>query len=167
MKKDFYVFLDIDGVLWDWKFIREMVESGKLKRGGLINTFNPQSIRAIDNLLYGLEKQYNVQLVLSSTWRYEMHTAIKTLKRNGFEHYAQMDTTPITRTPEHRGLEILKYLEDKQKPYDFLVIDDEMYDFADCFDLSHLIKTSMVDASLSQSQVDAFLQEKTFDGVEL
>ena len=167
MKKDFYVFLDIDGVLWDWKFIREQVEQGKLKRGGLIDTFNPQSIRAIDNLLYGLEKQYNVQLVLSSTWRYEMRTAIKTLKRNGFEHYDQMDTTPISRTPEHRGLEILKYLEDKQKPYDFVVIDDEMYDFADCFNLSHLIKTNMLNASLSQEQVDVFLNQKTYDGVEL
>ena len=167
MKKDFYVFLDIDGVLWDWKFIREQVEQGKLKRGGLIDTFNPQSIRAIDNLLYGLEKQYNVQLVLSSTWRYEMRTAIKTLKRNGFEHYNQMDTTPISRTPEHRGLEILKYLEDKPEPYDFVVIDDEMYDFADCFNLSHLIKTNMLNASLSQEQVDVFLNQKTYDGVEL
>ena len=167
MKKDFYVFLDIDGVLWDWKFIREQVEQGKLKRGGLIDTFNPQSIRAIDNLLYGLEKQYNVQLVLSSTWRYEMRTAIKTLKRNGFEHYNQMDTTPISRTPEHRGLEILKYLEDKPEPYDFVVIDDEMYDFVDCFNLSHLIKTNMLNASLSQEQVDVFLNQKTYDGVEL
>ena len=96
-----------------------------------------------------------------------MRTAIKTLKRNGFEHYDQMDTTPISRTPEHRGLEILKYLEDKPEPYDFVVIDDEMYDFVDCFNLSHLIKTNMLNASLSQEQVDVFLNQKTYDGVEL
>ena len=167
MRKTFYVFLDIDGVLWDWQFIRQQVEQGKMKRGGLIDTFNPQSIKAADNLLYGLEKQYNVKLVLSSTWRYEMDTAVRTLKRNGFEHYARMDTTPITRTPENRGREILAYLENKPQPYDFVVIDDEMYDFAECFDLSHLIKTHIYNGSLSQSQVDEFLQQKTFDGVEL
>ena len=167
MRKTFYVFLDIDGVLWDWQFVRQQVELGNMKRGGLIDSFNPQSIRAVDNLLYGLEKQYNVKLVLSSTWRYEMHTAVRTLKRNGLEHFARIDATPIPRTPEHRGQEILQYLENKPEPYDFVVIDDEMYDFKNCFDLSHLIKTNIYNGSLSQSQVDEFLQQKTFDGVEL
>lgn len=167
MRKRFYVFLDIDGVLWDWQFIRQQVEQGKIKRGGLIDTFNPQSIKAVDNLLYGLEKQYNVKLVLSSTWRYEMDTAVRTLKRNGFKHFARIDATPITSTPGNRGQEILQYLKDELEPYDFVVIDDEMYDFAECFDLSHLIKTHIYNGSLSQSQVDEFLQQKTFDGVEL
>ena len=45
------IFLDIDGVLWDWAFVKEQIACGKQKMGGSIKNFNPQSICALNYLI--------------------------------------------------------------------------------------------------------------------
>ena len=61
----FYIFLDIDGVLYDWVFIKNEINQGRIKMGGLIRHFNPQSIYALNYLIDGLNKLYDVNLVIS------------------------------------------------------------------------------------------------------
>ena len=81
--KSFYIFLDIDGVLYDWDFIINEVESGRMQRGCFIKTFKPESMYALNYLIQELSKNFDVKLVISSTWRSNLPFTIDTLKNNG------------------------------------------------------------------------------------
>ena len=81
--ENFYIFLDIDGVLYDWVFVKQQIAMKKQKKGGIIKTFNPESISALNMLIFELEKKYNVNLVISSTWRHDLGYAINVLYANG------------------------------------------------------------------------------------
>jgi len=61
--KNFYIFLDIDGVIYDWDFIIAETNAGRIKRGEFIKKFKPESIRALNYLIKGLEEHYDVRLV--------------------------------------------------------------------------------------------------------
>lgn len=41
-KTKFFIILDIDGVLFDWKYLKQEMDSNNLKKGGLINNFSPK-----------------------------------------------------------------------------------------------------------------------------
>ena len=69
-RENFYLFLDVDGVLWDWKWRIEMIKEGKIKKGGLITNFNPKSVHALNTLIEYLNENYNCKIVISSTWRF-------------------------------------------------------------------------------------------------
>ena len=155
--KDFYVFLDIDGVLWDWAFVKEQIACGKQKMGGSIKNFNPQSIWALNYLIQKLGQEYNVKLVLTYTWRIDFGYACNVLYANKLKYDGQIFATLISSTPNKRGLEILEFLKDKQN-YDFVIIDDEMFDFNDHFNLKYIIKTNMQNDSLNKKHINKFLE---------
>ena len=75
--KNYYIFLDIDGVLWDWEYIK-YITINQTKHHKIIQDFNPKSINTLNHLINTMRKQkYNVTLVISSTWRNNMHFTIK------------------------------------------------------------------------------------------
>lgn len=156
MKKKFYIFLDIDGVLYDWDYIIGEVESGRMKRGSFINKFKPESMMALNFLIQSLSIKYDVQLVISSTWRSNLPFTIKTLKDNGLKYNKIIEATPIW-DPAKRGEQILSYLNDNHCKKEFVIIDDEMFDFAKYFDKKNIIKTEMFHSALSKSDVEKFL----------
>ena len=155
--KDFYIFLDIDGVLWDWAFVKEQIALGKQKMGGIIRNFNPESIRALNTLIQKLQANYKVQLVVSSTWRYDLGYAINVLYANGLKYNGEVFATPITSSPNKRALEILEFLSDKEN-YEFVVIDDGMFDYLEHFDKKNIIKTNMQNDSLNISHINKYLE---------
>ena len=118
----FYIFLDIDGVLYDWDYIIAETNAGLRKRGEFIKKFKPESMQAINMLIEELNKDYEVGLVISSTWRSNMPFTIQTLQDNGLEYDKPIERTPIY-DPAKRGEQILDYLADK-KDYDFVIIDE-------------------------------------------
>ena len=157
--KKFYIFLDIDGVLYDWDWIIEEVNSGRQKRGGLFEKFKPDSMLALNMLIEKLNKIYDVRLVISSTWRSDLTNCIKVLKNNGLCYNKKVEATPFS-DPSKRGEQILEFLKDKHN-YDFVIIDDEMFDFLKFFHRSKIIKTEMYHSALSVKQIKNYLDNKT------
>lgn len=153
--KNLYLFLDIDGVLYDWDYIIAEVNAGRMKRGAFIRKFKPESMKALNYLIEELQKRYFVQLVISSTWRGNLEFTTKTLKENGLQYNLDLHATPIT-DPIERGKQILMYLSDKTN-YDFLIIDDENFDFNKYFNPNKIIKTEMFHNALSLKQVKRYL----------
>jgi FMN phosphatase YigB (HAD superfamily) len=158
MKGNFYIFLDIDGVLWDWKFL--LSKKATNTNRGIMTKFNPESIKALNFLISETEKEYDTKLVLSSTWRYYFEKAKKILQNNNVLKSENLDKTPSLRRRQ-RGLEILKYLQDhkynKEKDK-FLIIDNQNFDFKKYFKQNKIIKTSIMNNSLSQEMVESHLQ---------
>ena len=157
-KQNFYIFLDIDGVLWDWKWRISEIKSGNIARGGRITQFNPESINAVNNLISKLNNFFNCQLVVSSTWRINKEFTIKMLKKNGLvvSDDNSIHFTPLTLT-RSRGQEVMDYLADKPDNNNLLIIDDEYFDFPKYFQKGQMIKTNIYDRSLSQQHIDNWL----------
>ena len=165
--KKFFIFLDIDGVMYDWDYIIAEVDSGRMKKGEFIRSFKPESVESLNLLIEELEKYYNVRLIISSTWRANLSFTIETLKNNGLKYNKEIERTPIY-DPAKRGEQILDYLADK-KDFDFVIIDDEMFDFKKFFKKENIIKCEMFHSALSIKMVEDFLtktiaiKEKTFE----
>ena len=111
MKQNFYVFLDIDGVLNDWKYLQYYFDKNPDEKGGTITRFNPTSIFALNYLIEKLEQDYNVTLVISSTWRSNMVETVKILKEQNLKYDKQIENIGFNYKQNYRGKEILKYLE--------------------------------------------------------
>jgi len=155
-KKDFYIFLDIDGTLYDWDYEIPLMEAGIIPKG-TITHFKPESMKALNYLIRELNKDYNTNLVISATMRSRMKNTIQLLLDNGLEYDGEYYKTPIFDNPINRGKEINKFLEDKQN-YDYVVIDDESFDFASELDTNKIIKTEMYHNALSMDMVKNFIE---------
>ena len=155
--ESFYIFLDIDGVLYDWNFIIETVKDASNKRGGIIDKFSPKSIDALNYLISELNSIYDVTLVISSSWRINMKKTSNVLIKNGLKYYKDFEKTPITNTPNERGKEILSYLNAKKNPSNFVIIDDESFDFSKYFSTYNIIKTNIYNKCLDMKMVTGYL----------
>lgn len=158
MKKHFYIFLDVDGVLYDWEFIRGQIRAGKIKKGGKISAFKPESIEALNYLIREKSKDNEVHIVISSTWRHYMETIIERLKEHGLDYNGEFSRTPISGDPKKRSYEIKEYLRGKTN-FDYVIIDDEILDFNEQFDSSKIIKTELYERALDQELVTTYLNK--------
>ena len=60
--KNFYIFLDIDGVMYDWDWIIAETNAGKMTRGEAIKKFKPESVNALNYLIQrGYDPQYGAR----------------------------------------------------------------------------------------------------------
>ena len=152
MKEKFYIFLDIDGVLWDWNYrMSEIIEKEK-NPSRIISEFNPQSVNALSYLVSKISKNYDCSIVISSTWRNDMAHTEKVLKSSGLIYKKPFLSTPITNEPGKRGeKEILPMT--KRLNGNFLIIDDEYFDFKKFFPEEKIIKTNINFGSLKPEQV--------------
>lgn len=149
--KDFYIFLDIDGVMWDWDFAKSHYKSFPIKK---FNEFNPQSIQALNMLILSLEKQFGVQLVISSTRRNNLFELEQVFKQNKIAYHKPLQATPFLGSK--RGKEILEFLKGATNQTQFCIIDDETSDMPQ-FHKDRIIKTEIFHASLKPEQVSKFL----------
>lgn len=153
--------------MYDWDYIIAEVDAGRIERGKLIQKFKSESIKALNLLIEELEKFYSVSLVISSTWRADMLFTIETLKNNGLKFNKDIEKTPIY-DPAKRGEQILDYLSDK-RDFDFVIIDDEMFDFNKYFRSENIIKCEMFHSAYGIEMVENYLdkriknKEKTFE----
>lgn len=158
MKDKFYIFLDIDGVLWDWDFRKKEIDQGKIKKGGMIKDFNPESIKALNFLISEINKNFNCFLVISSTWRLDMKDTIEILNENGLDYHNEFLKTDFSLTPEKRGeREILPMTEDLNGNY--CIIDDENFDYKQIFPQNKIIKTNIENSSLSLNQTKMWCEK--------
>jgi len=161
-KSNFYLFLDIDGVMNDWDYIISEVNAGRMKKGQSIKSFKPESVNALNHLIEELSKKYNFQLVISSTWRMDMEETTEVFKKHNIIGYDKLDSTPRRFDPHERGKEIIEYLEKhnfNENQDDFLIIDDETFDYDKYFTDDKLIKTEIFHNALSFDMVNKYLKE--------
>lgn len=157
-KENFYVFLDIDGVMWDWPWRIEEIKKGRIRKGAAITEFNPESVNALNQLLSYVNENYNCNLVISSTWRSFMKTTISTLKKNQVILPENIDRTPFSKASKQRGKEIADYLQGKPNSDNILIIDDETSDIIKHFSPDKIIKTSVYDESLRERHIEDWIE---------
>lgn len=160
-KKNFYIFLDIEGVMWDWDYIKKSMRPDAL----FAPTYKPESVDALNFLIKKLEKQYNVIITISSSWKYDLDLLKMNFKR--FNVICKnLDKTGSVYDSKHRGKKILQYLNDKKENQNYVVIDDDDFDFQQCIPQQKIIKTEIFHNSLNLNQVKTFLnklsKEKSF-----
>ena len=101
-KSDYFVFLDIDGTLWDWEY--RLKHKGKLLR--------PESMNALNYLLDKLSESYNVKIVMTSKRRQYFKETCKLLYDSGLDSkYNNIDRTPWEEGA--RGKKILEYMKNQ------------------------------------------------------
>ena len=154
--KQFNLFLDIDGVFVDMKYVKEHKE---IYHGGIINHFNPDSVKAFNKLTSILSKKYSINLVIISTWRNDMQKTIQTLWLNGvnFSCISKVDRTKLLHL-KNRQDEILDYMATCQNKENYCVIDDEATMF-DKLNKSKLIIPNIYNCSLNNEMVEKFLNQ--------
>lgn len=152
MKENFYVFIDIDGTLWDLDYLLNSIafQSYKYFRQPNIN-----SLKALDYLIDQLKKDYNVHFVISSFWRKNSERDFKIMKEFGLKYDGLVETTPLN--IKKKGKAILEYLKDKPDNKNVVILEDSLRLVKDEFDNSCIIKTNRYKESLSNRLVDNFL----------
>ena len=159
--KKFFIFLDIDGVMYDWNYIKAEVDGGNFGAREL-KQFKPESIEALNFLMDTMRETHKVQLVISSTWR---DSAIVPLYKNGAHLKGAVYSTPVLGDPAHRGVEIISFLEKwnlKEDEYDFVIIDDESFDFKTYFTDDQIIKPNIFSGALSLDMVKKYMKTKGY-----
>lgn len=159
-KEKFYVFLDIDGVLWDWQWRISQMKLGNVKNACSINIFNPESIQALNILMDYLGKDFNCELVLSSSWRRAFGFAIKNLYANGVHLPNNISRTSIDNPILNRGKRIKMYLQEKDDKDNFLILDDQKRDLKKFFSEDNIIKTNIYAQSLTLSQIQNWIAQR-------
>ncbi len=159
-KENFYLFLDIDGVLWDWKWRLSEIKQGRIRKGSFITEFNPESIDALNNLINYINGDYDCNLVISSSWRNFMTKTLSTLKKNKLILPKIVDRTELSIRNNYRGEEIINYLQDKDDNDNYVIIDDDMHDFKKFFNPSRIIKTNIYDESLRHHHILDYIKSR-------
>ncbi|MBR3885211.1 MAG: hypothetical protein IKJ33_01930 [Clostridia bacterium] len=93
MRERYFIFLDIDGTLIDFKY-------GQRARGPFFNfgentILNPESIEALNILIDSLEQKYDTSLVITSGRRKNLHECVKNLYDNGLKYDKPITCTPL------------------------------------------------------------------------
>lgn len=145
-KKIFYIFLDVDGVLNNEEYFMECFNRHKVK--GIMSMhcfpFDPKCLNNLMKLNQELQKQnYNVKIVLSSTWRLnKLDTEI--VNSRLAEYGMRIFANTIHLNSGNRGLEIKNFLKNEKyrKADNYLILDDEIKDIAEQFEETHIIYTN-------------------------
>lgn len=106
-KQKYYVFLDIDGTLWDasTNFNYYGPNFGHIDFPKLSN----RSIKAVNILLSSLENKFDSKLVITSERRNELKTCIDYLKHYGLKYDKPIFAIPYP-TKIKRGKDIVDYM---------------------------------------------------------
>lgn len=115
-KQPYYVFMDIDGTLWDVP--HAMAKHGPFLKVIDFPTLKPSSVAAINLLLETLEERFDTRLVITSRHRENMVACVHNLEFNGFKYNKPIYCTPYI--PGPRGQKIVDFMtEQGEKPFTY------------------------------------------------
>lgn len=184
MREKFYVFLDIDGTLWDMKDLH--------KRNKVVVELNPESIQAVYALVDSLEQKYDAELVITSRRRTDWCECLRFLQQEGFDIFKyDLHRTHLINWKKPRGVKIAEYMyndrignsgyepklfsrlfekhmakkENQKMKNNFVVIDDDMAPLKDYILPENIIQTSREKRSLDMEMVEEFLRSKGLENV--
>lgn len=127
MNNNFYIFLDIDGVFNHFSWFKKCLLENLEKKGYHL-FFCPKNIENFNMLLnYYKIKNYNPQIVITSTWRLnenDFKTCKNMLVKYGLNYSGEFDRTEI-KPRGIRGRQILNYMEANNIKTNFVIIDDK------------------------------------------
>lgn len=120
------IFLDIDGVLNNTKYVLDLIENKKITQGNC-NIFHIFDPICVDNLA-NVVKKTGAQIVLSSTWRGsykkgDMDKVTIDYWLNTFRIPLPIDITPYLGSK--RGYEIQSWLDNHPDVENFVILDDD------------------------------------------
>lgn len=153
MKENYYVFLDIDGTMWDIKYVLYSLYFGSYS---YLRQPNIESIDALNLLVHELSKVYNVQLIISSVLRKFFKRDIRIMKEFGLEYYKDIEITPINYLTKSSAIK--EYLLNKANSTNYLIIDDSPFVTLNK-KYPNIIKTNIINKSLSVKNVKSFLSK--------
>jgi len=151
------VFLDIDGVLNHWEYLKRMKASGVRSRGCTTEShIDPDCVGRLNGLL----SRSNAKVVVSSTWRilHSIESLQETLEAKGFEG----DIIDFTTTEDlgSRGAQINAWLESHDDIESFVIIDDD----GDMGTLRpYWVQTSLFEGGIKDEHVEEAMQVLGFD----
>ena len=106
IKQPYYVFMDIDGTLWDKNYASFI--HGPFVPEIQIPRLKPESVNAINVMLENLEERFDTRLVITSGHRSDMAYCVNHLKLNGLKWDKPILCTPFT--PGDRGEKIVDFM---------------------------------------------------------
>jgi hypothetical protein len=112
------LFLDIDGVLCT---DRAYLAYGQDKTKSILRTYDPLGIMLVDRLC----QDYNLKVVISSTWRHRNDVPLILLSHGFKSDFHEDEKTPSRLRGSNRGDEIGLWLEDHPTVNNFLILDDD------------------------------------------
>ncbi len=107
LKPKYFVFLDIDGTLWDQQ--TAVYFHGPYADVQKEPHFNPKSVAAINTLLASLEEQFDTTLVVTSGRRQNLAKCTEYLHREGVKYDKPIFCTPYT-AEGSRGSKIIGFM---------------------------------------------------------
>lgn len=145
-EKIFYIFLDIDGVLNNMEYWNECFARHQVKGIMSMNCFpfDPKCLNNLMKLNQKLQKQnYNVKIVLSSTWRLNDYDVAIVNSRLA-EYGMRISERTLSLSSGNRGLEIKHFLNEEGMPKadNYFILDDEIKDIVEQFEEIHIINTN-------------------------
>ncbi|PKK95935.1 MAG: hypothetical protein CVV59_01100 [Tenericutes bacterium HGW-Tenericutes-4] len=155
MRKNFYVFLNIDAVLLDPSLNILNSEKSNAKNGATMQ-FNTVCVEALKFLFEELTKHYDVNLVISSDWKSDMAQVISALYEHDLMAVKKVEATRNS-SFNIRGLEIKDYLKDKEDKENFLIIDNETTDIVSFVNKDKILKTVSNKDVLNKKQIENYL----------
>ena len=158
IKKLWYIFLDIDGVLDDETYFMKCYNHHKVN--GIMSMhhfpFNPESLYNLMLLIQYIQKnEREVRIILSSTWRlHDIDTEIvkHRLAEYGLSIYGKTDNLD-----GYRGEEVLQYLNKSKDNYEHFIILDDDKDFYDNQIKNNLVKTEFMTGFTNECLMNALL----------
>ena len=169
-KSNYYIFLDIDGTLWDYDY-RMYNKSGLLK---------PESMEALNLLISVLDKNYNPRIVITSRRRKNFEATCKWLYDSGLnKDFSNIDRTPWEEGD--RGKKILNYMHVREKDViysknkfknklanlmgrkvfkNYVVIDDEAYKLDSYIPEDKIIAPNILSRALSLQHINEYLRKQ-------
>ena len=146
-----YIFLDVDGVL--------NCHNTENRIGAFIGV-DDSNIRVLKKLLDEIEYPKHAKLILSSSWRLggiASDESYKYLNSRLAEHKIYIDDITPRISGYYRGAEILSYLIKKAKfnpeKDNFLIVDDEEFDFEAVGIADRHLKTEFYGSGLRFTQI--------------
>lgn len=158
MKRNKYIFLDFDGVVNNYKYIKDYVDTFVYpteKTYYITEHIDPENIQKINRII----KETGAKVILSTAWRkaFNLDRLRQILEHRGFIGEI-IDETPILNTDRFK--EIQSWLDSNNiNPEDIVIIDDMP-------DMAHLnnrfVKTSF-DTGILDKHVLAAIKLLNFD----
>lgn len=147
--QNFYIFLDIDGVMWDIKSLKEEKKSiiGSLIKG----VASDKSLEALQYLINNLKQDYTPIIVISSERRRNLGNVEKVLMQDVLK--CKFDTTDF-KMFKSRGKLVKEYLERVGEKNNYIIIDDFVGTYKNHFDMKKVIKTTIFNEGLTKDKID-------------
>jgi len=158
MKKDFFVFSSLDGVLNSKLWLAKYKEFG-LDQKGYTKLICPDCLSALNYLIKRLSKKYNVKFVLSSLWRMNVEATKKKLILNGLDYKLELLQTIDFGVDSVRGLEIQDFIEKNGVKNNYLIIDDDADNVRPFHQEDKIIKTDNMGDGLTDRLIAQYISE--------